>query len=118
MKYYLCVIREGKNFIDESSNEVYPTIGSIYVSKNDEYPECAEENDKWIEISKEQYDKFCEDANYPIKYDGIHCVGTCYECKKCFEIKNIKRKPHVKCEVYQDFEKIDPETYKSCCIID
>lgn len=117
MKYFLCIIRDGKNYFDDNSKTEFPNVGSIYAAKDDLIPECADENDKWVEITQEDYDKFCENYNSIIKYDGIHCIGTCSECTKCVN-KIIKhKKKFVVCENKDNLIEVDPEWYKSCCII-
>lgn len=117
MKYFLCIVRNGKNFFDENSETSFPNVGSIYVSENDKMPECIDTDDKWIEISKEDYEKFCEDYNSIIKYDGIHCIGTCLECRKHIDDIVSNKKKFVACEDKDNLIEIDPELYKSCCII-
>lgn len=117
MKYYLCIVKDGKNYVDESSNVVYPVVGSIYVSKNDEFPECAEENDEWVEIPQEEYDKYCENYNHIIKYDGTHCIGTCQKCRKCIDRLFLQDKEFIMCEDNDKLKQLDSTIERSCCII-
>ena len=117
MKYFYCIKRNGKNYREETSNEVYPVVGAVYVAEDDQFPECALPDDEWIEISKEQYEEALEYNDYPFVYDGVHCVGCCKECAKCIDTLTFRNKTYVACENETELVNRDPYIYRSCCII-
>ena len=107
MKYWLCIFKGEKDSQDKSE-EVYPVVGSLFVSKNNELPPIIHSEDKWVEISQEDYENAMNDEDYVIKYDGVHCIGKCTECKEYIKNKKI-------CNETDEVIKY-PNKYKSCCI--
>jgi len=108
MKYWLCIYRGEKINCQEQYKEVYPVIGSLFLAKYDENPPTIHNDDKWVEISKEEYEKAMNDNNHVIKYDGYHCIGKCTECKEYIEKKHI-------CNETDKFIK-NPGVFKNCCV--
>lgn len=102
MKYWLCINSE------DSHEEVYPVIGSLFLSKKNENPPMINENYKWVEISKEEYEKAMENSDHIIKYDGYHCIGKCTECKEYINRKKI-------CNETDEVIK-NPNKFKNCCV--
>ena len=108
MKYWLCIYRGEEIDTQEQYEELYPVIGSLFVAKKNEEPPTIHKDDKWVEISQEEYENAMNNEDYIIKYDGIHCIGKCSECL------NWKNKGHL---CIEKNEKINnPGVYKNCCI--
>lgn len=85
----------------------------------------------WYEISEEDYRRVKNEKGHIIKYDGIHCVGTCEMCifyngtkfvpalgnpKKSIGLWGcscpIEERPYFNKNMYGG-----PESAKSCCVL-
>lgn len=110
MKYWLCTYLGESIDSQEQYEEVYPCLGALFVGKNNEEPPCTHIDDKWVEISKEEYEKAMDDPNHIIKYDGFHCIGKCTECKNWIKNKHI----------CNETDKVitNPGVFKNCCVFD
>lgn len=108
MKYWLCIFKGEDTNSQEQYEEYYPIIGSLFVSKKNEKPPMDHNDDQWVEISQEEYEKAMNDENYIIKYDGVHCIGKCTECQRYISKKHI-------CEEDDHIVK-DQGVFKNCCI--
>ena len=108
MKYWLCIYRGGEIDTQEQYEEYYPVLGSLFVSKKNEKPPTIHKDDKWIEISQEDYENAMNDEDYIIKYDGVHCIGKCTECREWINNKKI----------CNETDKVisNPKKFKNCCI--
>lgn len=85
----------------------------------------------WHEISEEDYRKVKKEKGYIIKYDGIHCVGTCEMCKYYMGIKympalgNPKKRtglwgcscPAEERPYFKENMFGGPQSDKSCCVL-
>ena len=108
MKYWLCIYRGEEIDTQEQYEELYPVVGSLFVAKKNEEPPTIHKDDKWVEISREEYENALNNEDYIIKYDGVHCIGKCTECL------NWKNKEHLCIEKNQKIS--NSGTYKNCCI--
>jgi hypothetical protein len=108
MKYWLCIHRGHTSNTQDNYEEVYPQVGSLFVSKKNEKPPKIHEEDKWTEISQEDYENAMNKEDYIIKYDGQHCVGKCTECKEYIKKKKLCNE--------DDHIVTNPNSFKSCCI--
>ena len=109
MKYWLCYEFHKEKSKGKRSQEIaYPFLGALFVGKEDQEPPKVHDDDKWIEISQKQYENCMEDPTFVIRYDGLHCIGNCLECKRYIAKKKI-------CE--EDDHKVkNPKEYKNCCV--
>ena len=119
MKYWLCTKRGYSSICEESYEEYYPVVGTLVETEDNELPESTHSDDEWVKISKDDYKKAIKDENYIFKYDGVHCIGKCTECK------NFKEDIYIRASDGNIYEGIDclskgrviksSNTFDNCC---
>ena len=84
-RYWMCVytgriydLQIGKDISKKDWQAV--GLGRVVTTVRNQEPQIFA-GEVWYEISEEAYRSVKKDREYIVKYDGVHCIGTCDMCK-------------------------------------